>query len=189
MLLFVPKIENVLFTNHSHTYREYLQPNELVPIAIDTILISGDDHFWLVKRKDVNKFATMGGFVEVGETSVDAVHRELMEEMHIKVDDSAISLFGMYDDPMRDARRHTASAVYVVRVPDGAKPYAGDDAAEVVRVAHKDIGSMEFFADHKNILVDYISQKGEEAVVGQLPTIRRSLCTSSALGLGQKVNI
>ena len=36
-------------------------------VAIDCILTSGDEHFWLVKRKDTGQFATMGGFVEVGE--------------------------------------------------------------------------------------------------------------------------
>jgi ADP-ribose pyrophosphatase YjhB (NUDIX family) len=148
-------------------------------LAIDTILTSGSDHFWLVKRKDAGKYATMGGFVEVGETSVEAVHRELMEEMHIELHDDAISLFGIYDDPMRDARRHTVSAVYVVDIPEGVKPYAGDDAAEVVRVAYEDIGNLEFFADHKNILMDFISQKGE-SFGGQLPGIRRSLCTSTS---------
>ena len=36
-------------------------------IAIDCILTSGEQHFWLVKRKDTGQYATMGGFVEVGE--------------------------------------------------------------------------------------------------------------------------
>lgn len=148
-------------------------------LAIDTILTSGSDHFWLVKRKDAGKYATMGGFVEVGETSVDAVHRELMEEMHIQVHGGAISLFGVYDDPRRDARRHTVSVVYVVDVPDGVKPYAGDDAAEVVRVRHEDIQNMDFFADHKNILMDFLSQKkgGKTGRNGRVTPIRRSLCS------------
>lgn len=36
-------------------------------VAIDCILTSGSEHFWLVKRKDTGQYATMGGFVEVGE--------------------------------------------------------------------------------------------------------------------------
>lgn len=59
-------------------------------MAIDTILTSGEDHVWLVKRKDQGKYATMGGFVEVGETSEDAVKRELMEEMNVKLEDATL---------------------------------------------------------------------------------------------------
>lgn len=155
-------------------------------IAIDTILISGDDHFWLVKRKDVGKYATMGGFVEVGETSEDAVRRELMEEMNVNLGDDAnsfkrIRLFGVYGDPMRDARRHTVSVVYVVDVPDNVVPKAGDDAAEVLRIRFDEIDDMSFFADHKNILQDYIKMKRGKAGGSdhqQLPLIRRSLCSA-----------
>lgn len=35
-------------------------------LAIDCILTSGD-YFWLVQRQDTGQYATMGGFVEVGE--------------------------------------------------------------------------------------------------------------------------
>ena len=40
-------------------------------LTIDSILISGDTHFWLVKPKDVGKYAE------------EAVVREMKEEMNI----------------------------------------------------------------------------------------------------------
>ena len=155
-------------------------------IAIDTILLGGDDHFWLVKRKDSGKYATMGGFVDVGETSEDAVRRELMEEMNVSLGDHVssserIHLFGVYGDPMRDHRRHTVSIVYIVDIPGGVVPKAGDDAAEVLRVRFDEIDDMSFFADHKNILKDYIQMtkrgKTDGSNMNQLPPIRRSLCS------------
>ena len=52
---------------------------------------------------------------------------ELAEEMSITLPPSNRPvLFGVYNDPMRDTRRHTASAVYVVEVPEGLQPTAGD---------------------------------------------------------------
>ncbi len=162
-------------------------------LAIDTILTSGPEHFWLVKRKDAGKYATMGGFVEVGETSAEAVRRELQEEMNLDLstfdelqskddkqkkkkkkkkakkkskqdndhDESphkGVVLEGVYSDPMRDHRRHTVSIVYSVEIPDGVTPKAGDDAAEVLRVHHDEIVNLDFFADHKTILMDYIAR-------------------------------
>lgn len=134
-------------------------------LAIDTILVTPDkNHFWLVQRKDTNKFATMGGFVEVGETPEQAVHRELYEEMHVdlksQMGENLIELFGVYGDPLRDARRHTVSIVYVVHMPEDCQPHAGDDAKSVLKVHFDDVDKMEFFADHKQILLDYMEKIG-----------------------------
>jgi 8-oxo-dGTP diphosphatase len=163
-------------------------------MAIDTILTSGEDHVWLVKRKDQGKYATMGGFVEVGETSEDAVRRELMEEMNVRLEQEEVSsgqgggqqmrLFGIYDDPRRDARRHSVSVVYVVDIPLSVTPKAGDDAAQVVRVSWEEVKNLTFFADHKRILLDYMEEKSKGKARSQVvgsdladSTIRRSLCT------------
>jgi len=125
--------------------------------------------------------------VEVGETSEEAVRRELMEEMNVSIGSDTPKLFGIYGDPMRDARRHTTSIVYVVDIPEGVVPRAGDDAAEVVRVAFEDIerGDMEFFADHDVILSDYIRmvkmKRGAIASAGgsaETKAMRRDLCVS-----------
>jgi len=131
-------------------------------LAIDLVLIEKDEneelYVWLVRRSDTNQLATMGGFVNVGETTENAVSRELMEEMKIAFEGSP-TLLGLYSDPTRDKRRHTASAVYHARIKSGMVPYAGDDAKDVVRLKLEDVTKKdpsEFFADHYTILADYI---------------------------------
>jgi len=171
-------------------------------LAIDTILTSGEEHVWLVKRKDVGKYATMGGFVEVGETTAEACARELKEEMNLdlntfgssssgsgKLFGSAILIVpvleGIYADPMRDARRHTVSAVYSIEIPEvdmegvSLTPEAGDDAAEVLRIHYDEIEHLEFFADHKTILKDFIAKKRTKKEAGKDETdpIKRDLCS------------
>ena len=39
----------------------------------DDSIVNDDDYVWLVQRKDTDQLATMGGFVQVGETVEDAV--------------------------------------------------------------------------------------------------------------------
>lgn len=56
-------------------------------------------------------------------------------------------LFGVYGDPLRDARRHTTSIVYIVDIPENIVPHAGDDATHVHRVALDDISQRNFFID------------------------------------------
>lgn len=153
-------------------------------LAIDVVLTSGEDHVWLVRRADTNMLALMGGMNEVGETVEDAVHRELAEEMSITLPPSNRPvLFGVYNDPMRDARRHTASAVYVVEVPEGMQPTAGDDATHVVRFPLSEVENHDFFVDHKTILRDFIkARRRANAGEGPLPAdgdgepFRRSVC-------------
>ena len=128
-----------------------------------------------------------GGFTEVGETSEESVARELKEEMNISLTNKPI-LFGVYSDPLRDARRHTTSVVYIVDVPEGIVPKAGDDAKAVLRLPLDDVDMRNFFIDHKTILKDYLVMRKREAaksegqlgpdepVTGDGEPFKRSVC-------------
>lgn len=85
---------------------------------------------WVVRRSDTNQLATIGGFVDVGETTENAVVREVQEEtgiiipLHLlsshennnsgKDKKPAIQLIGVYSDPRRDNRRHIVSVAYAL---------------------------------------------------------------------------
>lgn len=129
-------------------------------VAIDLIIASHDEsHVWLVRRKDTNQLAVMGGFVDVEETVEHAVHRELKEEMNIVLLSDGSSeqprLQGVYSDPKRDNRRRNASVVFVVKLAHAIQPKAADDVKDVLKIALEDIEEYDFFADHKTILLDY----------------------------------
>ena len=140
-------------------------------LAIDLIITSGGpnrrktdivESFWLVRRKDTNELATMGGFVDLHETVEDAIKRELMEEMALSLGETQ-TLVGVYSDPRRDNRRRTASVVFAVHFPGEIRPRAGDDAKEVVKVAIDEVENHHYFADHMTILLDYRSTlRGED---------------------------
>jgi 8-oxo-dGTP diphosphatase len=147
-------------------------------LAIDLIITSGSNNLWLVRRKDTNQLAVMGGFVMVGETTEDAVRRELMEEMNINLPpEKRPILFGIYADPRRDNRRHTASAVYMVHVDENAHPAAADDVKDVQKISLSEIDKHEFFADHKTILLDY-RQSLLNGVESGNDDVSRSICTT-----------
>jgi len=163
-------------------------------LAIDVVITSGPDRdrVWLVRRGDTGQLATMGGFVQVGETAESAVARELKEEMGIDLKASGTPpvLFGIYSDPRRDGRRHTVSAVYVVHLDGTERPVAADDAKGVERIPIDDVERYEYFADHRTILLDYRRRsrtgrvqtkleitKDEDGSGGDFaPDITRSIC-------------
>lgn len=149
-------------------------------LAIDLIIASGPDHLWLVRRKDTSQLATMGGFVNVGETVEAAVKRELMEEMGVDLKDHQLKLFGVYSDPRRDNRRATVSAVFAVHLDAELHPHAADDVKDVQRIALTELEQHEYFADHKTILLDYkrsIAKTISEKYGDFASDIARSTCS------------
>ena len=141
-------------------------------VAIDLIVLvennnnNQNHHYdvWLARRKDTGQYATVGGFVMLGESVEQAVFRELKEETGFtQADMRSIppELVGVYSDPQRDNRRHTLSVVYAIHLlrnadHDTAKKKKGyDDVKQLIRVPLQDIEKYDFFADHQTILLDY----------------------------------
>ena len=81
----------------------------------------------LIERKnDPKGLALPGGFVDVGERVEDALIREMQEETNLEVE--IRKLLGVYSDPKRDPRFHTASVVFIAKAQ--GQPQGGDDAKE-----------------------------------------------------------
>jgi 8-oxo-dGTP diphosphatase len=110
----------------------------------------------LIERKNPpHGWALPGGFVDIGETVEAALSREMREEVSLDVE--IVSLQGVYSDPQRDPRFHTASVVFVCRAV--GEPVAADDAKHVHVVTKAEIGTLELVFDHRRILSDYLSSK------------------------------
>jgi 8-oxo-dGTP diphosphatase len=127
-------------------------PALAVDLVIELVDRPGRPIVLIERRNPPSGHALPGGFVDVGETVEDAARREALEETGLQVELRA--LLGVYSDPARDARGHTASVVYVAEAH--GDPLAGDDAA---RVLVTDTGSLPPLAfDHARILADYAAR-------------------------------
>jgi len=108
----------------------------------------------LIKRKNPPfGLALPGGFVDYNEKVEDALFREMKEELNVEV--KIIKIFGVYSDPKRDPRFHTASVVFECET--NQIPKAGDDAKEVVLLDLSSINLEELVFDHGKILADYLN--------------------------------
>ncbi len=99
--------------------------------------------------------AIPGGFVDIGETVESAVVREMKEETTLDI--TIESLLGVYSDPSRDERFHTASIVYICKAY--GTPKAADDAKEVYVYKIDEIPLEKLVFDHKKIILDFLEKQ------------------------------
>lgn len=134
----------------------------------DVVLLSCDasftPHVLLIRRGGEpfkGAWALPGGFVEEGETSVQAAMRELKEETGIELSDSdELQLIGIYDTPGRDPRGWTISAAYVASVDNMPSTKGGDDAAEAKWFELPNLPELAF--DHKQIMSGLLQMLSDE---------------------------
>lgn len=108
----------------------------------------------LIERKNPPYgLAFPGGFVDIGESCESALLREMQEETSLQV--VITTLLGVYSDPTRDPRFHTASAVYVCRA--GGTPRAQDDAKALAVYPLDSLPLDQLVFDHPKIAEDYLA--------------------------------
>lgn len=110
----------------------------------------------LIERKNVPfGIALPGGFVDIGESVEDALVREMKEETNLDVHIERI--LGVYSDPSRDSRFHTASVVYVATA--SGRPRGGDDAKVATIYPLESIPFEKLVFDHAKMVQDYLETK------------------------------
>ena len=121
-------------------------------LCTDCIAVDAKGRVLLIKRGHppfVGRYALPGGFVDIGETVEAASRRELMEETGVKA--GKLHLVGVYSDPKRDPRFHSAAVAFLTRVRS-PNVVAGDDAAAAEWI--EDWRKVDLAFDHNIILRD-----------------------------------
>lgn len=123
------------------------------------IVVHTEKEILMIQRKNnpfAGRMALPGGFVDPGETFIQAALRELREETGLSVSSaSKIKYIGKFDKKNRDPRmENCVSFSFSCAVEEGAKDKitAGDDASMAGWIAKDKINSMMLAFDHKDII-------------------------------------
>ena len=128
---------------------EHLYRNPV--FGVDGIMIQ-DGRVLLIERGNepfAGMYALPGGFMDHGETSEEAVVREVEEETGLRAE--VLDLVGAYTRPGRDPRGHICTLAYRLIVRGGSLR-AGDDAAKAAFFPLDSLPALAF--DHAGILKD-----------------------------------
>ena len=127
--------------------------------TVDIIIEIGEAIVLIERKNPPPGWALPGGFVDYGESFEDAARREALEETGLEV--QLLRQLHTYSHPDRDARRHTASTVFIATA--SGVPLAADDAKDARLFSLNELPKLAF--DHTRILADY----GEYKKTGKLP--------------------
>lgn len=125
-------------------------------LAVDGIFLRGKK-ILLVKQNKYPFFGSWvipGGHVDYGETVERAIKREMKEELGVSV--KIKKLFGVYSDPKRDPRYHTASVVYLLEKGKG-RIRLSEEASEFNYFPLNNLPKKIGF-DHRKIISDLKSR-------------------------------
>jgi 8-oxo-dGTP diphosphatase len=137
-------------------------------LTVDCVIYDPQGRVLLIRRKNQpfkGAYALPGGFVDIGETVEAGCRREVREETGLDVEE--LRLVGVYSDPARDPRGHTASAAFLALLEEVKTPTAGDDAAAADWVENWRAAPLAF--DHAKIIEDAEKLRGafDRVALGQ----------------------
>jgi 8-oxo-dGTP diphosphatase len=124
-------------------------------LVADALILTKENKLILVRRKFepfTGFYALPGGFVEYGETVEHACMREAWEETGLKV--RVIRLLGVYSDPKRDPRGHTASVVFLCSAVGGKLKESTEETKDVKAFSKSELKRLKLAFDHGKILKD-----------------------------------
>lgn len=125
-------------------------------VTVDAFVRDRRGRLLLVRRGHPpfeGRWALPGGFCDWKETTESCCAREAKEETGLTV--RVGKLLGIYSRPDRDPRGHNVTVVYVAR-PIRGRAVGGDDAAEAKWFTPRELRSLRFAFDHREIVTEHL---------------------------------
>ncbi|NGQ96449.1 NUDIX hydrolase [Brevibacillus sp. SYP-B805] len=110
--------------DYIRTMRKLVGKETLVTVGCGAIIEDEQGRILLQRRKDQNNWCIPGGVMEIGETFLDTVSREVEEETNLVIHHP--ELFGIYSGPSCFKEYPNGDKVFSVQVIFRVKQYTGE---------------------------------------------------------------
>ena len=135
-----------------HTILGLIFRHPILGVAI--IPIQADGSITLIKRRDNQRWALPGGFVDWGEDVPSAAKREIREETGLEIQHFG-RLIGIYSDPQRDPRVHSICITVEAFVSGNQQIQDKGEVLEISSFHPTELPMKNLTHDHATQLRDY----------------------------------
>jgi ADP-ribose pyrophosphatase YjhB (NUDIX family) len=135
-------------------------PNKPNNIGIAALILSGNS-ILMEYRKDCNRWSLIGGSMEMNESLIDCLRREVREETALDI--SSFELFGLFSDPSRIIKYpdgniiRSITVAYMVKVEDMEKLKVSEESHRLEFVDKHNICKLDVVETHEHILNRFLS--------------------------------
>lgn len=145
-------------------YRDSNAPKPNKPIHMGACaIIRHNGKILLEKRTDSNRWALIGGGLNIDESLEQCITREINEETGLVIQEKSLSLYKIYSDPSRIAQYpdgnilRIITTAYLVDLDRKHELICSEESQELKYFSPKELKELNIAETHKHILDDYLS--------------------------------
>ncbi|MCB2290906.1 NUDIX domain-containing protein [Clostridium sp. CS001] len=135
------------------------KPNHIGACAI----IKYDGKILLEKRADSNRWALIGGGLNINESLEQCILREIKEETGLVLEEESLYFWKMCSDPSRIGAYpdgnilRIISAVYQLNLTESHKLVCSDESEELRYFSYDELNELNIAETHRHIVNEYLS--------------------------------
>ncbi|MEG2290386.1 MAG: NUDIX domain-containing protein [Clostridium sp.] len=143
------------------------KPNKPNSIGICAV-IEHDGRVLLERRADSDRWALIGGELNVDESLEQGLIREINEETGLVVDEMDLVFWKIYSDPSRIVEfpdgnvLRIITAVYLLKVNSISELICSEESLELCCFSYDELREVNIAETHKHIVDEYLMIKGKE---------------------------
>jgi ADP-ribose pyrophosphatase YjhB (NUDIX family) len=109
--------------DYIQSMRQKIGHETLITVGCGAIIEDSEGRILLQRRKDQNNWCIPGGIMEIGETFLETLQREVCEETNLTIESP--SLFGVYSGPSCYKEYPNGDKVFSIQIIFHTKSYYG----------------------------------------------------------------
>lgn len=146
-------------------YKDDSAPKPNKPNHIGTCaIIQYNGKILLEKRTDSNRWALIGGGLEIYESLEECIIREINEETGLVIDEELLFFWKMYSDPSRIIQYpdgnviRSLSAAYLLKLNEQHELICSEESRELRYFSSEELKEINIAKTHRHVINDYLSE-------------------------------